>query len=696
MLIGAFNIPVAFAQSTMIIVPEDFSTIQEAVGAANPGDTIYVRAGTYLETVTIFKNNLVLTGENKATTILDGSGDTYPIVSIYSADNVEITGFTIQNSNDGIYIYNSSDVTVSGNTITNCASRGIILACCSSNTISGNTLTNNYDGIELWKSSNCIVSENTITNSRFGIGMSDSSGNTFSGNMLTDSKDGFYIWNCSYTTVSGNSITESANNGISLIRSSDCKLSGNSITDSAARGICLSNSSNSIVSGNNVTDSTMQGILLSSSSSNTISENTLTSNSAAVQLYRSSYVTVSGNIITSNRVGFGLSQSSDNTFYHNDIIGNTYLISIVNSSNIWDDGYPSGGNYWSTYVGIDSDEDGIGDTPYVFDENNQDNYPLMKPYNANLPSSYTLVVHTIPIGVTFTAGNISCVGPWSETYNETTSVTLTMPESHSYEGKHYAWTGWDDGNTDRTRTVNVNKYTVLTAIFTQEYEPPVFSVLSPENKTYSITDVPLEYTVNSDFYTITYSVDGQENVKIVDNTTLSGLADGVHELTVTVNFRDSNIIESATVWFTVDTTLPSITDITQLPVNVNGTMEDGVKINATVTDAISGVNQVVLNYTVDNETWVIAEMAKLEGDIWTGTIPESPHGTNVTYTIIAEDMVGNTIRSEDLFGQPNQYQVLPEFTSWIILPLFLTVTLIATILRKKQPKKPKHQSNQIV
>jgi hypothetical protein len=48
--------------------------------------------------------------------------------------------------------------------------------------------------------------------------------------------------------------------------------------------------------------------------------------------------------------------------------------------NTWDDGYPSGGNYWSDYNGYDSDHDGIGDTPYFIDENNTDHYPLMVQY----------------------------------------------------------------------------------------------------------------------------------------------------------------------------------------------------------------------------------------------------------------------------------------------------------------------------
>ena len=54
------------------------------------------------------------------------------------------------------------------------------------------------------------------------------------------------------------------------------------------------------------------------------------------------------------------------------------------STNTWDNGYPAGGNYWSNYAGVDSNHDGIGDSPYIIDANNQDRYPLMNPWNPTL------------------------------------------------------------------------------------------------------------------------------------------------------------------------------------------------------------------------------------------------------------------------------------------------------------------------
>jgi len=86
-------------------------------------------------------------------------------------------------------------------------------------------------------------------------------------------------------------------------------------------------------------------------------------------------------------------------------------------ANIWDDGYPSGGNYWSDYTGADlcngpyqneTGSDGIGDSPYIIDENNTDSYPLMNPWGTGTPATiFTWVPSTPKVGelVTFDASS---------------------------------------------------------------------------------------------------------------------------------------------------------------------------------------------------------------------------------------------------------------------------------------------------
>jgi parallel beta-helix repeat protein len=130
-----------------------------------------------------------------------------------------------------------------------------------------------------------------------------------------------------------------------------------------------------------------------------------------VDLNFSSNNTLSGNTIANNQQGIWLEESSDyNTIYHNNLINNTIVVDSSGSTNVWDYGYPSGGNYWSDYAGVDSysglyqnqtGSDGIGDTPYATDANNQDNYPLMGMFSDFNVTYFTppLVSHTCNVTV---------------------------------------------------------------------------------------------------------------------------------------------------------------------------------------------------------------------------------------------------------------------------------------------------------
>jgi len=157
------------------------------------------------------------------------------------------------------------------------------------------------------------------------------------------------------------------------------------------------------VSENEITNNGL-GIYLcySSPTFNRIIDNNITNNDRGISLFDASNNTVSGNNITNNTFGFflagRLTGSLNNSIYHNNIANNTHQVhdeSWVDpeqfpSINVWDNGYPSGGNCWSDYAGADvksgfyqnePGSDGIGDTPYVIDADNQDRYPLMHPWS---------------------------------------------------------------------------------------------------------------------------------------------------------------------------------------------------------------------------------------------------------------------------------------------------------------------------
>jgi hypothetical protein len=92
--------------------------------------------------------------------------------------------------------------------------------------------------------------------------------------------------------------------------------------------------------------------------------------------------------MTNNSDGIYLySSSSGNIIYHNDFVNNVRSAYANGSVNVWDDGYPSGGNYWSNYQtlypsAVENDSSGFWNIPYVIGTNNTDYYPLMGQFRA--------------------------------------------------------------------------------------------------------------------------------------------------------------------------------------------------------------------------------------------------------------------------------------------------------------------------
>jgi hypothetical protein len=81
--------------------------------------------------------------------------------------------------------------------------------------------------------------------------------------------------------------------------------------------------------------------------------------------------------------------------------------------------------------------------------------------------------------------------------------------------------------------------------------PPEIKVLSPANQLYNESSVSLNFTVNKPANWTGYSLDGDENVTVTGNTTLTGLSSGLHNVTVYVRDEFNNTGASETISFTV-------------------------------------------------------------------------------------------------------------------------------------------------
>jgi parallel beta-helix repeat protein len=156
--------------------PNNYTKIQDAIDNATYLDTIFVYSGTYYEHVKIH-TTVVLQGEDKESTIIDagGRGD----VIFVSADNVEISGFSIINSGDnwpeaGIKPHFIEHCIITDNIISNCGF-GILTFVTHDVTISGNIVIDNDHGIHLQGTEYSYISRNNIQNNRIGMYLNDAS-----------------------------------------------------------------------------------------------------------------------------------------------------------------------------------------------------------------------------------------------------------------------------------------------------------------------------------------------------------------------------------------------------------------------------------------------------------------------------------------------------------------------------------------
>ncbi len=162
--------------------------------------------------------------------------------------------------------------------------------------------------------------------------------------------------------------------------------------------------------------------------------------------------------------------------------------------------------------------------------------------------------------------------------------------------------------------------------------PPVISILSPENKTYTVADIPLTFTVNETASWIGYSLNGKINVTITGNTSMTGLLDGPYYVVVYANDTSGNMGASDAVHFTVDTTPLNISILS--PENKTYTVDD-VPLDFTVSELTSWIG-----YSLDSQANVT-----ITGNTTLFDLADGSH----SIVVYANDTAGNMGASDKIF-----------------------------------------------
>lgn len=402
----------------------DFRKIQDAINAASAGDTVFVRNGAYSENIIVNKT-VTLLGESKQGTTIKGY--TTGIVVTVRSINVKVSQFTVMSDNIPGNIAIHLD-TVTGCQITdNIIVRnyaGVRLIDSSHNTISGNEISDiwYFYAIHLIDSSDNTINGNTLLSSHHGVYLERSHGNSINNNYARNNRAGFFITYSSNTILTGNTAVANLEYGILLLSCRNTVLRNNNQTDNAVnfgvwgrpglldfiQDIDTSNTINGrpiyylvnqhdinipsnagYVAAINCTrisvknlelERNHEGVLFANTEESVIENATISRNWNGIYLFRSTGNTIHGNWLESNEnYNIYSYYSSDNAIYHNNLFGDSGKHAYSEGSfDMWDNG--AEGNYWIDYFGSDNDHDGIGDTPYIIDDYNRDNYPLMNPW----------------------------------------------------------------------------------------------------------------------------------------------------------------------------------------------------------------------------------------------------------------------------------------------------------------------------
>ena len=364
-----------------VTVPDDYPTIQAAIGNATAGDTVFVKEGTYNYSIFGYDGIYIdkpisLIGQDSKKTVIYRPYYKYSDSAIrIASDDVTISGFTIiSNYLIGIRIESSSGSNIQPSGIK----------------ITGNNIQGQNAGIITYGGENYVISQNNITANDQGLSFSSSNSVISDNNIIENGMYGLSIGSCQNVIIKGNNIT---GNGF---YTNPGMQSNNSAPDQG--GLSLGGS-NIYVYGNNITGNVI-GIQVGLSNNTAIYGNNILSNQVGVNLENVMLFAPNHNLGSGNKVyNNNLIDNDKNAFVwhsnrywnvtaYNETYGEGRITGNGTTAVSWDNGYV--GNYWSDYTGQGT---------YVIDESNVDQYPLTHQIDVSAPAPTPLTIAIVGAAV---------------------------------------------------------------------------------------------------------------------------------------------------------------------------------------------------------------------------------------------------------------------------------------------------------